>query len=427
MSQNTSQAKQWDELTLEEIIKKEKYSIKRGPWGSSIKKAFFVSEGYKVYQQQNVIYENFDLGDYYIDDEKFKELQDFEISSGDFLISCSGTIGAVSRVPSPIKKGIMNQALLKISIDEKKVLPAYFEYFSKSSVFLNKLLKKGGGMENIESVSKLKKIKFIFPKPHIQKKIIEKLDLVFNGINKYQNQILELQEENILYTHQLSSEIFYGLIWSVIHPHIEEKFDVLSNFITDTETRNPKKNENNFFKYVEIGGIDTLNKKIHSWREILGKDAPSRAKKVIRENDVIFGTTRPYYRNIAIIPKELNNEICSTGFCVLRSKNNGDLEPKFLFYFLQTDFAMKQILKNMGGGAYPAIGDKDVLEIKIPKISNTNQIKIIKKIENIKKSFNSTNSSIFETNILQNDNLSNIKKIKTTILDSTFSEKLFRK
>ena len=66
----------WKIASFDDIAKNEKYAIKRGPWGSSIKKDFFVSNGFKVYQQHNVIYDDFDYGNYYLSEKKFGELKE---------------------------------------------------------------------------------------------------------------------------------------------------------------------------------------------------------------------------------------------------------------------------------------------------------------------------------------------------------------
>ena len=71
-----SKPNEWRMVTLEDIASSAKHSIKRGPWGGSLKKQFFVNSGHKVYEQKNVIRNDFGLGDYYINNEKFSELKD---------------------------------------------------------------------------------------------------------------------------------------------------------------------------------------------------------------------------------------------------------------------------------------------------------------------------------------------------------------
>ena len=64
----------WANFSLIDLSANKPNSIRRGPFGSAIKKAFFEPSGYKVYEQKNAIYNDFTLGDYYIDEEKFQEL-----------------------------------------------------------------------------------------------------------------------------------------------------------------------------------------------------------------------------------------------------------------------------------------------------------------------------------------------------------------
>ena len=99
----------------------------------------------------------------------------------------------------------------------------------------------------------------------------------------------------------------------------------------DTTRRNPKSMPDDPFQYVDISSVNNEKGtiKLDEVRTIEGKDAPSRARKVIHENDVIIATTRPYLRNIALVPKGLDDQICSTGFCVIRAKS-GLAEPSSL-------------------------------------------------------------------------------------------------
>jgi type I restriction enzyme S subunit len=72
--------------TVEDVASKEKHAIKAGPFGSSLKKEFYVKSGYKIYGQEQVIKNDFNYGDYYINEEKYKSLESCKIKSGDTLI-----------------------------------------------------------------------------------------------------------------------------------------------------------------------------------------------------------------------------------------------------------------------------------------------------------------------------------------------------
>lgn len=166
----------YKKVTLPDVVDDNRYSIKRGPFGSALKKLFFVEKGYKVYEQKNAIKDDFSLGHYYVNDEKFEELKAFEVKPGDIIISCSGTIGKIAIAPKNIEKGIINQALLKISLDPKKITNKYFAFFFQNYVNQGELKSKGAAIKNIVSVKELKKIPFPLPKVGEQEIIVSRLN-----------------------------------------------------------------------------------------------------------------------------------------------------------------------------------------------------------------------------------------------------------
>ncbi|MCI7523589.1 restriction endonuclease subunit S [Roseburia hominis] len=105
---------------------------KKGPFGSSITKAMFVPDSpdaIKIYEQKNAINKDATLGTYFISSEKYKELKDFEVFHNDIIVSCAGTIGETYVLPKEMRKGIINQALMKISLYDISLLDFYLMYF----------------------------------------------------------------------------------------------------------------------------------------------------------------------------------------------------------------------------------------------------------------------------------------------------------
>ena len=130
------------------------------------------------------------------------------------------------------------------------------------------------------------------------------------------------------------------------------------------------------FKYVDISSIDNRFFKIKSWVEIEGQTAPSRARKLIEKGDVLFATTRPYLKNIAIVPEELHGHICSTGFCVIRA-NSQKADYRWIFYNVVTERFIRKVSAKMKGATYPAVSDDDVLSERIPLPPLSEQKKIV--------------------------------------------------
>lgn len=153
--------------TLEELIdKSDKNSLKRGPFGGSLKKDDFVNEGYLVYEQRHAIHNDFEYEKYYIDKEKFKSMEMFKVIPGDLIVSCSGvTLGRIAEIPPNAKKGIINQALLKISLNNKIINNEFFIQQFRNEEIQSHLFNfsRGSGIPNFPSMNEVKKLKFICP------------------------------------------------------------------------------------------------------------------------------------------------------------------------------------------------------------------------------------------------------------------------
>lgn len=169
----------WNKRTLEEIVSKEQYSMKRGPFGSSLTKSCFVPKGIRVFEQYNPINNDPYWARYYITEEKYEELKAFTAKAGDLLISCSGvTLGRIVELPDDVESGIINQALLKIKLDNSKILNKFFIYLFRSKDFQSKIFEysQGVAIPNMVGVKELKKIIINYPSLEEQQKIVEQLD-----------------------------------------------------------------------------------------------------------------------------------------------------------------------------------------------------------------------------------------------------------
>lgn len=131
-----------------------------------------------------------------------------------------------------------------------------------------------------------------------------------------------------------------------------------------TGTRDPRLEPDKMFRYVDITGVDNIAKRIVVAKTLIGKNAPSRARQVIRAGDTIVSTTRPNLNAVALVPPELNSEVCSTGFCVLRARDG--LDRLYLFAFVQSPDFVRALSDLVRGALYPAVTDKEVLAQTIP-------------------------------------------------------------
>ena len=141
--------KGWAWANFERLAEDIPHALKAGPFGSSLKKSFYVPHGYKIYGQEQVIHNDHTYGDYYIDDDRYESLKSCAVKPGDILISLVGTIGKVLVLPKDIKPGIINPRLVKFSLDRRLVDINYvIKYIQSPYVkYLFSIASHGGTMD----------------------------------------------------------------------------------------------------------------------------------------------------------------------------------------------------------------------------------------------------------------------------------------
>ncbi len=117
------------------------------------------------------------------------------------------------------------------------------------------------------------------------------------------------------------------------------------------------------FNYISLEQVDTG--RLLSWTEERFDTAPSRARRVLRHDDVLMSTVRPNLMAHLHYASQIPNAVCSTGFAVLRSQP-GRAIPSYIFAHLYAYGVNKQIEQTLAGSNYPAINGRDVKKIRIP-------------------------------------------------------------
>lgn len=150
----------------------------------------------------------------------------------------------------------------------------------------------------------------------------------------------------------------------------------ISELIEKVEKINPN-NQEGYWKYIDIASVDRFHKKIilDSVSEITADSAPSRARQLVFAGDIIISTVRPNLNTVAIVPKELDGAIASTGFCVLRP-NRVKVDTKYLFHYIKSEAFVNKLVRLATGANYPAVSDKIIKEQQLKKISLFEQKKI---------------------------------------------------
>jgi type I restriction enzyme S subunit len=190
--------KGWEEKTIEKLVKENNSSIKRGPFGGALKKEIFVEDGYLVYEQFHALNNDFSMARYFIDENKFQELKGFEVKPKDIIISCSGVyLGKLAIIPENARKGIINQALLKITLNEEKMKNNFFVFLFSHKNFREKYFdaNRGAGIPNFPPMSEFKKFPFITPPISLQTQFAERVQVI--EIQKAQAQASLVKAEEL--------------------------------------------------------------------------------------------------------------------------------------------------------------------------------------------------------------------------------------
>jgi type I restriction enzyme S subunit len=135
--------------------------------------------------------------------------------------------------------------------------------------------------------------------------------------------------------------------------------------------------ENYEIRYVEISNVKN-GVGIVETTTYLFKDAPSRARRIVKDGDVIVSTVRTYLKSIAKIDMPPPNLIASTGFAVIRPRN---LNSDYLGYLFYSEFLIGEIISLSTGVSYPAINANQIGDIFIPIPPLSEQKSIVEFIE----------------------------------------------
>lgn len=217
----------------------------------------------------------------------------------------------------------------------------------------------------------------LLPVPPIeeQRRIVAILDEAFEAIDK--------AKQNTAKNLQNARELFDSYLENIFaHSRDDWETKTLAEVVQKTETIDPTRKPAEEFVYLDVSSVNRETLSIETVTRLRGKDAPSRARKLIKTGDVIFATVRPTLRRIALVPKEYDGQVCSTGYVVLRAKS--EIDNRLLFFFLQTRHINEQMEALQKGASYPAVTDGEVKAqiISFPQ-SRSEQQKVASSLEAI--------------------------------------------
>ncbi len=201
----------WKWVKIDDLKSKNKNALKAGPFGSSLKKEFFVSEGYKVYGQEQVISGDAFIGDYYVSADRYEKLNSNKIQAGDILISLVGTVGKVLILPENCQPGIINPRLIKLTLNKEVYLPKFFQYYFNSAYVRNMYRSKAQGTTmDVLNLSIIKTILFPLPSIDEQQRIVDELDSKLTFCDKIEETIKQALSQSESLRQSILQKAFEG-------------------------------------------------------------------------------------------------------------------------------------------------------------------------------------------------------------------------
>ena len=269
------------------------------------------------------------------------------------------------------------------SKNEKKLITKFIYYYlkSKEKYIMETLVTRG----SIPAINKsdIDKIKLPLPPYEVQSEIVNMMDK-FTLLTSELNDKLSLE----LTTCQKQYDYYKDLL---LENNDADKVK-LGNCLLKVENIKWKQTDEQH-QYIDLSSVDRESHLITETKEINKTNAPSRAQQIVKTNDVLFGGTRPMLKRYCLVNETYDNEICSTGFCVLRADTTKIL-PEWIYFMISTNDFYTYVEQNQKGASYPAISDADVKNYMISLPSIDEQKKLVKLLNNLEKKYNNLFNSL---------------------------------
>lgn len=352
----------------------------------------------------------------------------FRIKEGDILLSkIDARNGAIGVVPKVCDNAIITGNFWTFEVNTEIVIPLFLSILMRTNYFIRLFDNASNGTTNRHYLQEDLFLNTEIPLPSIkeQMKILEKYNNRIKLAEKQDNEILNLEKQiqdfllnslgiTILNNDEKKDNNYLKVVelkdlyrWDIFSQNSsienilnKSKFPLKRlgkeyNFIN--RAWNKKEYKKKQFFYIELGDIDPIIG-ITSAKELNVEKAPSRATQIIKNKDLIIGTTRPYLKKFAIVDNKYDSCICSSGFSVIEDSSKYNLS--FLKEYLMSSIGTEQLKNNMSGGLYPAITTEKFKNIKIPIPPLDIQNKIVYQIDIIRNKIKQLKKDIDQNKML---------------------------
>ena len=269
--------------------------------------------------------------------------------------------GAVAVVPPEFDGFFASQEFPTFTIDESRASIHYIAHLCRWPDFWSSL---GSGSKGIGArrerlhADEFLELEIQLPPIDEQRRIAQRLDAILSRVEAGFRQVEQaVRKAN-------------AVRWATLRAIFDRLSETWgTSRLVDVVELNPEsvRPEREFsggsFVYVDIASVANGSGRITDAKTVFALDTPARARKRIRAGDVLVSTVRPNLRGVGLVPPELDGQVCSTGFAVLRPHSS--IDPRFLTFQALSDFFIDQLVGEVRGGHYPAVNDRTLREARI--------------------------------------------------------------
>ena len=348
---------------------------KKGPFGSAITKDMFVpksGDSVKVYEQQNAINKEWRLERYFLPREYVStKLKSFETHGGDIIVSCAGTIGEIYEIPQNAESGVINQALMRVRVNEDVVDKRMFIIaFSNMIDSFTRVHSNGSAIKNIPPFADLKPMEVLMPSMEEQRKISGFFDNLDNLIALHQQKLEGIKE----YKKGMLQKMFpkegekvpeirfpgfsgdweqrkFGEMCSIVTK--QTGFDYTATIKKSLSTE-PSEDTLPYLQTKNFAGVSIDYNTDYYIPKSVAKEFP---KINLDEKCLLFSIVGASVGNIGYFPGD-KHCFLSGAICVSKLLNQDDAD--FLYHYMCSECGQSQIRTCTKGGAQATITIEDI-------------------------------------------------------------------
>lgn len=358
----------WQSMTVGDLVDSGAADIQTGPFGTQLKASDYVKEGTPVINVRNIGYGGLKPEKLeFVNEETAERLAAHLLVPRDIVFGRKGAVDRHLYVGEDQNNWMQGSDCIRLRFLSDGVVPRFVSYAFLTDAHQKWMLVQSGNKATMASLNHdiIKRISLRIPSPPVQESIVKILSNYDDLIENNRRRIALLEDAaRQLYREWFVRLRFPGYEHTLITKGVPEGWE--RKKLADIANINHESLNKKFdgeIEYIDIASVTPG--RINETTVYEFRDAPSRARRVVRHGDIIWSCVRPNRRSHCVIWSPAPNLIASTGFAVITPR---ELPTSYLYQAVTTDAFVRYLDNQARGAAYPAVvaGDFERAMIVVP-------------------------------------------------------------